>query len=212
MVSFLFVLLLFFSYRTQFIESKSFYRTRQKKIVNAVLIKTVSTSSSEDCLRECFITEDCNTFNTIEETTGRYICQLYKNHRTCNPNLQSDNKASVYFSSKVCIFKLKVNNGKYLAEGEDTFLEMVDDGTLFTLENGHVLLMETTGCIGKDETRRFLTAEPQSLTDKCVQFAITGDKLVFENYCPRPDNINVILETTTMNYTCLGVSVEYQSA
>ena len=93
---------------------RSFYRTRGKVLMNGNTIHNSSVFSSEDCLGECYSTPGCNSFNTIEiKKTGRYVCQLLTNERTCDLVLEPLEGASVYFSSRTClpilIFKLQRN-------------------------------------------------------------------------------------------------------
>lgn len=96
---------------------KLFYRTRNKKLSSGNLTDRVSSSSSEDCLHECFIRQNCKTFNKIEIEADKYVCELYSNDRACyleDLALQADEKSSVYFSSEECSavsFKLNSHFG-----------------------------------------------------------------------------------------------------
>ena len=160
------------------VESKSFYRTRHKKLVNGTLIKTVSTLSHEDCLIECFTTEDCNTFNTIEITTDKHECQLFKNHRTCNLITDSDDKASVYFSAKECTphgtFKLKLED-KYLKVLEDGHVGLGRNVSWFIMVGDKVMLNGTSECLALDSGDHMVKLKRTSAN--CLRFTVNNQQL-----------------------------------
>lgn len=195
--------------------SRVFIRNRGKKLVQGTLLTTMSTSSSEDCLHECFVRSNCNTFNAIEEKPGRHICELFSNIYTCDLMVKSVEKSSVYFPSQECVnnrpslFYLKdTGTGKYVYKANTKArMDQYTKADLFQMEDGNVLLGRTSECLSPMRNEEQL----QLGSSNCLDFKILGDELILigDKYCLNPKGSMIYIKKESC--VSKNLKIEYKN-
>ena len=166
--------------------TRQFYRTRGVQSHGAFL-KNVTSASSEDCLRECFIAEGCKSFNTFEVESGKqYTCQLLSNDRCVldeDIDISKNPVASVYFSTKLehCERKLKVFRNR-----------------------GNV-------CVKMDENKTIEVVSQDDDQNNCDIFTIRNDQVTWGDVCIILVDNGVISTGNKTLGDCLKLMIHYSS-
>ena len=171
------------------VAGKLFYRTYGVQAHGLMIQNITFVTKAESCLHECFIRNDCRSFNAIKDRKERkYTCQLFSND-LCDLDrehgMHVNPLSSAFFSSLVedcflitsggrCAVGKRTDDDKIMVKGFAAIRPFAGCGS-FSMRNG--IIWKNDMCIGLASNEKIYLMKTSE--QSCMKFKLDVTNVIF---------------------------------